>query len=225
MHGVELEGVRWERLRESPLVRQALTHPSRAEKQDGVPFNNQRLEFLGDAVLGLAVAELLYTMYPHEQEGDLARRFAALVCGECLVDVARTIGLGEALMLSDSEEENDGRRNPSSLEDACEALIGAIYLDAGFEAARGFVMQHWRHLAESLSEPPKDAKTALQEWAQGRGLPLPQYTLLREEGPSHAPLFTIEVSVQDQGRAEASAPSKKAAEREAAAALLARLGA
>ena len=220
MMSADLSEVNWTQFRESPLVRQALTHPSCAQKQGGLPFNNQRLEFLGDSVLGMVVAEMLYEMYPSEQEGELARRFAGLVCGDQLVEIARSIGLDKALLLSDSEEENAGRENASNLEDACEALIGAIYLDSGFDAARQFVRQHWLALAESVTEPPKDAKTALQEWAQGKGLPLPSYRLLKEDGLSHAPEFTIEVSVKGKGSASATAGSKKAAEREAAAALL-----
>lgn len=216
----DLPKVDWQQFRGSQLVRRALTHPSCAQKQDGVPMNNQRLEFLGDSVLGMVVAEILYEMYPAEQEGELARRFSGLVCGERLVQVAQAIGLDEALMLSDSEMDNGGRQNPSNLEDACEALIGAIYLEAGFDVARQFVRQYWYALAQSVSEPPKDPKTALQEWAQGRGLPLPTYTLLKEDGLSHAPEFTIEVSVKGKGSAAATAGSKKAAEREAAALLL-----
>ena len=211
----------WHSYRESPLLTQALTHPSCAKKDAaGLPYNNQRLEFLGDSVLGMVVAEMLYEMYPNEQEGELARRFAGLVCGERLVEIAHSIGLDEALILSDSEEENAGRENPSNLEDACEALIGAIYLDAGFDTARQFIYQHWHGLARSVSEPPKDPKTGLQEWAQGRGLPLPEYKLLKEDGPSHAPEFTIEVSVKGHGSASAMASAKKAAERAAAAELL-----
>lgn len=220
MPAVDLSNVTWEAFRESSLVHQALTHPSCAQKDGEVPFNNQRLEFLGDSVLGMVVAELLYHMYPNEQEGELARRFAGLVCGAQLVHVAREIGLDNALILSESEEENDGRNNASNLEDACEALIGAIYLDSGFEAAKQFILQHWHGLAQSVSEPPKDAKTALQEWAQARGLPLPNYRLIKEDGPSHAPEFTIEVSVKGRGNAQATASSKKAAEREAASLLL-----
>lgn len=223
MTAIDFKDVQWHSLRESKLVKQALTHPSCAQKSGDAPYNNQRLEFLGDAVLGMLVAEMLYGMYPTEQEGDLARRFSGLVCGERLVEIALSIGLDEALILSGSESENDGRSNASNLEDACEALIGAIYLDAGFEAARQFVHQHWYALAQSVSEPPKDAKTALQEWAQGRGLPLPSYQLLAEDGPSHAPQFTIEVSVKGKGSASATAGSKKAAEREAAGLLMAKL--
>lgn len=218
------EGVTWGEFRESALVRQALTHPSCGlVDESGIAVNNQRLEFLGDSVLGLVVADVLYGLYPQEQEGELARRFSALVCGQILVQVARSIGLGEALILSANEEENDGRNNPSNLEDACEALIGALYLDGGFETARAFVVAHWLPLAQSVQEPPKDPKTALQEWAQGRGLPLPHYQVMETTGPAHAPEFTIRVSVEGHGYAEAKANAKKYAEREAAALLLERL--
>lgn len=223
METQELESSVWRDYRESDLVRQALTHPSCARINEQGPYNNQRLEFLGDSVLGMVIAEMLYHMYPAEQEGELARRFAGLVCGERLVEVARKIGLDQALILSDSEEENDGRNNPSNLEDACEALIGAIYLDAGFEAARQFIQQHWHGLAQSVIAPPKDPKTELQEWAQARGLALPKYELVDQQGPSHAPAFTISVAVNGKGSAEATASSKKLAEREAAAGLLAKL--
>jgi len=218
------EDVTWDAFRESSLMRQALTHPSCGlADEHGVPVNNQRLEFLGDSVLGMVVADLLYTLYPHEQEGELARRLSALVCGNILVRVAQSIDLGKALILSPNEEENDGRNNPSNLEDACEALIGALYLDGGYETARAFIVEHWKPLAESVQEPPKDPKTALQEWAQGRGLPLPRYDVIETTGPAHAPEFTIRVSVEGQGHAEAKANAKKHAERLAAAALLERI--
>ena len=222
-HSELMKDATWTDFRESDLVKQALTHPSCAKTVDDVPYNNQRLEFLGDSVLGMVIAEMLFDMYPTEQEGELARRFAALVCGERLVEVAKKIDLGSALILSSSEEENDGRNNPSNLEDACEALIGAIYLDCGMDAAKQFIYQHWYDLAESVSEPPKDPKTTLQEWAQAQSLPLPQYKLLDEEGPAHAPQFTIQVSVKGKGEASATASSKKAAERDAAEKLLSEL--
>ncbi len=217
---IDKQAIDWKAFEGSSLVCQALTHPSCAQKRDDAPHNNQRLEFLGDSVLGMVIAEMLYEMYPAEQEGELARRFAGLVCGEQLVEIAYSIGLDKALILSESEEENDGRNNASNLEDACEALIGALYLEKGFELAKQFIAQHWYELAKSVSEPPKDPKTALQEWAQGRGLPLPMYQMLKEDGLSHAPEFTIEVSVKGGGAAQAVAGSKKAAEREAAKLLL-----
>lgn len=205
------------------LLDEALTHPSCAKQVKGRPFNNQRLEFLGDAILGAVIAKLLFDLYPGEQEGDLARRFAALVCGEQLVEIAKQIDLPGAIRLASSEEEAGGRANPSNIEDVCEALIGALYLDGGMEAAEPFILEHWRTLAESVSEPPKDPKTGLQEWAQGRGLPLPHYAVIEETGPAHAPHFTIEVRVEGHPPASAKAGSKKAAEREAAATLWERL--
>ena len=209
------------RFKDEALLRLALTHPSCAKTEDDAPYNNQRLEFLGDSVLALLVAELLYSMYPHEQEGDLARRHSALVNGAQLSEVAKTLGLGESLQMSRSEEECGGRENASNLEDACEALIGAIYLDGGLQAAQAFVHAHWSKLAEAVSEPPKDPKTGLQEWAQARGLGLPVYRVASHTGPAHAPEFTISVEVEGYPPAQAVAGSKKQGERDAAEALLA----
>lgn len=211
--------------KDDSLLNRALTHRSCGQQEaDGkTPYSNQRLEFLGDAVLGLVIADLLHGMYPTEQEGDLAKRYAALVRGETLAEIAAEISLGDALIMAESEVDGGGAENASNLEDACEALIGAIYLDGGIEAARNFIHTHWQERAETTSEPPKDPKTALQEWAQGRGYDLPAYEVLEATGPSHAPEFTIEVSVQEHGSAKASAGNKKIAEREAAQELLATL--
>lgn len=203
--------------RDSALLTLALTHPSVLNRP-----SNQRLEFLGDAVLGVVVARILYEMYPTEQEGELARRHAALVRGETLTQVAREIGLGEALSIGVSEQ-SGGRDNPSNLEDALEALIGALYLDGGMDAAEGFITPRWKEMAGSISTPPKDNKTALQEWAQARGLPIPAYTLLATTGPAHAPEFTTQVSVQGYPPAEAQAASKRNAEQLAAGILLKQL--
>ncbi len=200
--------------RDNALLKLALTHPSVARAQ-----SNQRLEFLGDAVLGLVVARLLYNLYPAEQEGELARRHAALVRGETLTMVAREIGLGEALHIGVSEQ-GGGRDNASNLEDALEALIGAIYLDGGMEAAETFIMPRWSEMARKTEAPPKDAKTALQEWAQARGLPVPNYVLVESTGPAHAPEFTIETTVQGHPPAQAKAAGKRAAEQLAAGMLL-----
>jgi ribonuclease III len=183
-------------------------------------YNNQRLEFLGDRVLGLIVADMLYGAFPEAREGDLAKRQAALVCGETLSDVAERIGLGAEMILSDSELGTGGRGNVSNLEDVCEALIGALYLDRGLEAARAFVLEHWTPLLVRVTTPPKDAKTALQEWAQSQGLPLPDYRELERSGPAHAPAFTIEVCVEGYVSGVGTATSKRAAEQSAARALL-----
>jgi ribonuclease-3 len=202
------------------LLAVALTHPSSNKKE-----NNQRLEFLGDSVLGLVVAELLYTLFPNEQEGELARRHAALVRGETLTVIATDIGLGDALMMSNGEVTTGGRSNASNLEDAMEALIGALYLDGGLDAAKAFIIPRWTILAQQTLMPPKDAKTTLQEWAQARGLPIPVYTLTNQVGAAHAPEFTIEVQVEGYAPASATANAKRVAEQEAARLLLETLGA
>lgn len=183
-------------------------------------YNNQRLEFLGDRVLGLVIAEMLYHAYPEAREGDLAKRLAALVCGETLANVAKRIGLSECIILSDSELGTGGRGNVSNLEDVCEALIGAIYLDKGLEEARHFITQHWTPLLAGVHITPKDPKTALQEWAQAQGLGLPDYCEIGRSGPAHAPEFTIEVTVAGYSSAVGKATSKRAAEQLAAKALL-----
>lgn len=206
------------------LLREALTHPSCAESAGGVAFSYQRLEFLGDSVLSVVVAELLFTLYPLENEGSLAKRHAALVCSDALAQVARGLNLGVSIRMNTSESNGGGRENGSNLEDACEALIGALYLDAGFEVARHFIREHWEPLARSLAEPPRDAKTALQEWAQARGCKLPVYMLTQTTGPAHAPEFTIEVRVENHPPSSASAMSKRQAEQLAARAMLAALG-
>ena len=203
------------------LLQLALTH--RSLTKEYAEASNQRLEFLGDAALGLAIADMLYQRFPMEAEGDLSKRLVALVNGEQLASIARVMGLGEHLLMSASEAEHGGRENPSNLEDACEALLGAIYRDGGFEAARGVIERFWRPVAEASKSPPKDPKTALQEWAQARGLPLPEYVVLHTSGPSHAPQFLIEVRIRGHEPAHAEAGVKKLAERLAAEALLARL--
>jgi ribonuclease-3 len=202
-----------------------MTHPSLTSGNSVAEC--ERLEFLGDSVIGLLVAEMLYRRYPNESEGELARRHSALVCGTTLAEVATSINLGEQMIMSEGENISGGRLNPANLEDAMEALLGAIYLDGGIEAVRSVVEEYWSPLADKLKSPPKDPKSALQEWAQGLGKPLPEYVVVEEAGPAHAPLFTIEVRVAGLGAkivtASASANSKKLAERLAAEAMLQKL--
>ncbi len=207
----------------SDLLHRALTHASTGSRADGRGASNERLEFLGDRVLGLVIASLLYRSFPDEDEGALARRHAALVQREALARVAVDVGLPDHVLMSPSEEEAGGRRNPGLLADACEAVIAALYLDGGLGAAERFIEAHWQALVDEHTQPPKDAKTRLQEWAQGRGLALPVYAETERHGPAHAPVFTIEVSLQGQAPASASGPSKRAAEQAAAQALLARI--
>lgn len=218
MDGHALESVLGYRFKQPELLRLALTH--RSLLRDGESSSNQRLEFLGDAVLGLMIAELLYELFPSEPEGDLSKRLVALVNGEQLAGIADKMGLGEHLLLSDGEAEQGGRRNPSNLEDACEALLGALYLDGGIEAVRGVVATFWLSAAKSVATPPKDPKTSLQEWAQARGLPLPSYTVLSADGPSHAPHFVIEVAIPGKPPVTGEGGTKRIAERLAAKAML-----
>ena len=218
---MDIEALLGYRFTQKRLLEEALTHPGCAQTSNGLPFNYQRLEFLGDAVLGMVVAEIVYSLYPKENEGSLAKRHAALVRRESLVLVAQEIGIAAYMVLGDES----GRSNASNLEDACEAIIGAMYLDGGMEPVRAFIRKHWLPLAELVQTAPKDAKTTLQEWAQGRGLPLPVYKVSEVSGPAHSPEFTVEAIVETKGgTAMARSSSKKQAEQLAAAGLLKILG-
>jgi ribonuclease-3 len=196
----------------------------KAEPPSPPAADNQRLEFLGDRVLGLVISEMLFTAFPGEDEGALARRLAALVRQDSLDQVAREIELGQYLLLSRGEEEGGGRNNPAILADACEALIGALYLDSGLETARRFIERHWRPKMNAEAKPPQDAKTTLQEWAQAAGLALPLYTVVKSEGPPHDPVFEVSVSVAGQKPVTARGRSKRAAEQAAARGLLDQVG-
>ena len=200
------------------LLERALTHSSTLANAppDAVDKSYERLEFLGDRVLGLIAADMLVAAFPDENEGQLARRHVALVRMEALARVAQEIGLGQYLNLAKSEEDSGGRDNPATLADACEALIGALYVDGGLDAARRFVVSAWQALLSETPIPPKDAKTALQEWAQGRGLPLPNYREVSREGPDHGPIFTVEVAVTGYDPVQGQGPSKRIAEQRAA---------
>ncbi|MBF0371952.1 MAG: ribonuclease III [Alphaproteobacteria bacterium] len=203
------------------LLNQALTHPSALPpRAKGAATEYERLEFLGDRVLGLVIAQMLFERYPHEPEGALARRHAALVRREALARVAESVGLNAHVQLSRGEEDTGGRSNPALLADACEAVLGALFADGGLEAAQAFITANWAPLMNEAVTPPKDAKTALQEWAQGLGKPLPVYETLGMEGPPHDPIFKVSVRVADVEPVTGSGPSKRAAEQAAAIALL-----
>ena len=204
------------RFKDSALLEQALTHSSMSGAGGDRLSSNERLEFFGDRVLGLVIAHLLFQRFPDEHEGDLARRHAALVRKEALARVAIETDLGDCVRMSRGEDDAGGRRNPGLLADACEAVIGAIYLDGGLEAAADFVHGYWRVLVDEDTTPPKDAKTMLQEWAQGRGLALPQYRETARKGPAHAPIFSVEVAVSGIAPVIGVGPSKRAAEQAAA---------
>ncbi|MEZ5716671.1 MAG: ribonuclease III [Paracoccaceae bacterium] len=202
------------------LLIRALTHGSIASSTRP---DNQRLEFLGDRVLGLAMAEAVLNHDRDAPEGQLAPRFNALVRKETCADVARQIDLGAVLKLGRSEMMTGGRRKQALLGDAMEAVIAAVYLDAGFETARALVLRLWGKRIARVEADARDAKTALQEWAQARGLTPPAYAELNRTGPDHAPVFTIEARLDSGETATAQAPSKRAAEQAAARALLERL--
>jgi ribonuclease-3 len=202
-----------------PLLRRALTHASvrsQREKSD----DNERLEFLGDRVLALAIAELLVEMDAEATEGELARRFNRLVRRESCASVARSLALGPALILSVSEADSGGRDKDTILADACEALLGAVFVEAGFDVARDVVRRLWMPLIDNAPRATADPKSALQEWAQGQGLPLPEYVEIGRDGPDHAPRFTAQVRVGRHSPAEGIGASKRSAEQAAATALL-----
>jgi ribonuclease-3 len=204
-------------------LREALTHSSATGPGRRMKRSNERLEFLGDRVLDLVIAELLFKRFPDAGEGALSQRQAGLVRRETLAEIAAGLGIGDWLVLARSEEEGGGRSNPAILADALEAMIGALYLDGGWAVAETFIHGHWeQHLAE-MRGPPRDAKTALQEWTQSRGLGLPAYQVTRMSGPPHAPTFEIAVSLADVAKVTATGSSKRAAEQAAAEQLLARL--
>jgi ribonuclease-3 len=212
----EILGYRFSR---SDLPREALTHRSalQGRRPGGASAgtSNERLEFIGDRVLGLLIAEWLAERFPDEQEGDLGRRLASLVSQPVLAQVADTIGLGEALSVAPGEARAGVKRRATVLADALEAALGAMYLDGGLEPAREFVRRSWHSAMSAQEAPPKDAKTALQEWAQKRGLELPTYTVSTRSGPPHAPVFEVTVSV-GTWRGIGTAGSKRAAEQLAA---------
>lgn len=204
------------------LLVRALTHSSIAAVAGVRDY--ERLEFLGDRVLGLIIADLLLKRFPNEVEGDLAVRLNALVRAETCTDVARDLDLSDFVRLTPGEEKAGAGDRSSVLADICEALIGALYLDGGLEVARTFVEANWLSRLTEMKRPPRDAKTELQEWAQGKKLGLPKYREVGRSGPDHAPEFEVEVSVADLSPVLASGSSKRVAEQAAAEAMLQREG-
>ncbi len=208
------------RFRDPLLLGRALVHRSAGERRHG---DNERLEFLGDRVLGLVVADLLCRRFTDEPEGGLSKRHAALVRKETLAEVAGEWQIGGDMVMAAGEAAAGGRGNPALLADAVEAILGAVFVDGGFEAARAVIERYWEKRLNRLTEAPRDPKTALQEWSQAHGLGLPVYTELRRSGPPHAPNFVVAAKVGGFPALEADGTSKRTAEQKAAAALLARL--
>ena len=203
--------------KDAELLIRALTHPSISSEARP---DNQRLEFLGDRVLGLAIAEAVLTADEVADEGTLAPRLNALVRKETCAEVAREIDLGAVLRLGRSETMSGGRKKTALLGDGMEAVIAAVYLDGGYEAARDLVLRLWGNRISTVKADARDPKTALQEWAQARGHGTPAYVEVSRAGPDHAPEFTIEARVTDELTSRATGGSKRQAEQEAARSLL-----
>lgn len=218
-----LETALGHRFSDPSLLQAALEHSSLGNRtaQPGSLKGFDRLEFLGDRVVGLVIAEMLLERYPDDDEGAIARRHATLVNRDSLAGVARAIDLGRVLRLSAGESQAGGGDNPAVLADAFEAVVAALYRDGGMERAREFLVGRFAPLVAELAVPPQDAKTALQEWAQSRGLALPTYRTLEMTGPAHRPLIEVEVRVEGLPPETAKGPSRRAAEQAAAASLLA----
>ncbi|HEY4124093.1 MAG TPA: ribonuclease III [Rhizomicrobium sp.] len=221
MASADLEARLGHHFADPALLKRALTHASRGAQ------SNERLEFLGDRVLGLIVAEKLHALYPDEPEGILALKLNALVRGEACAKAAQDAGLADHLILASAEAGSGGRKKTVILAGAVEAVIAALYLDGGYEAARQFVERYWTDAFDNLGNELRDAKTALQEWAQGPGgkaQGLPTYKQTGREGPDHAPRFAVEVSVKGHDPETGFGGSKREAEQDAAKRMLARLG-
>jgi len=205
------------------LLKLALTHAS--ARPDSKPNeDNERLEFLGDRVLGLAVAELLTTRFAEESEGVLARWFNHLVRTETCAEIGQSWNLGDFIIMSGGEAGSGGRAKKTILANACEAVLGAIFADAGYAVARRLIHSDWEPYLGELQEAAPDAKSVLQEWAQGRQLPLPRYLEIAREGPDHAPRFTTEVQVEGVAPERGEGANKRQAEQAAAFAMLVREG-
>jgi ribonuclease III len=212
-----LEGILGRRPGDVALFRRALTHASHGDEQ------YERLEFLGDRVLGLVIAAWLYELFPDEPEGKLSRRLNALVAREICAEVARELGVGRRVRLGKQAREDGASDSDNVLGDVVEALIGALYLEAGLEAAAGFVRRVWGDRVSARDKAPHHPKSALQEWAAAHERKPPAYRLADRSGPQHAPTFVVEVEIRGVGSASAEGASKQEAETAAAAKLLEQL--
>lgn len=213
------------------LLQEALTHPSisgirrkKRAKASKAVRQYERLEFLGDRVLGLVIADWLIGYFPEEQEGDLAKRHTALVQAKALQDVAEKIHLGDYIVMSAGEEVGGGRTNPSILADCAEAIIGAMYRDGGLAPAQKFIRHCWQDLIDLEQAPPQDPKTQLQEFVQAKMKALPIYQVVSQSGPQHEPEFCVEVSFPDSPKIIGKGGSKREAEKQAAREMLKHLG-
>ncbi len=219
----ELEARIGHKFADADLVRRALTHVSAVTGGEAARVETyQRLEFLGDRVLGLAVSDMLYATFPTAHEGELSRRLADLVRRESCAEVAADWGAGPYILMGVGEAQTGGRKKNAILGDICESLIGAVFLDAGFEAAKTVVQKAWRARMMAPRRPLRDSKTSLQEWAQARGLPTPIYKEVARSGPEHAPQFRVAVEINGFEPIDAPGASKRIAEQSAAKAFMVR---
>lgn len=203
---------------ETVYIERALTHSSAHHDSTGLDY--ERLEFLGDRIVNLVVADLLFNLFLDEKEGALAKRHTALVRTETLAEIARELNLGDFVILSEAERKAGGAENNNILADLTEAVTAAIYLDGGFAAAKIFIETAMGDRLHKMAEPPRDSKTILQEWSQSKNLGLPVYEVVGQLGPDHAPEFTVQVSLVGQKSQSATSTSKKRAEKEAAQKML-----
>ena len=221
----DLVGILQYSFHDSEILSQALTHPSAvAEREPRTKRTYDRLEFLGDRVLAIVIAQLLYVTFPDAPSGDLARRFNQLVRRETLADVAVSINLSDHIVMGEADAAFGGAENPAILADVLEAVLGAMHIDGGLIVAEGFINRHWRDRAAALVVPPADAKTALQEWAQALSKPPPSYRVVETEGPAHRPVFSVEVSIEGEQPTRGRGTTKRQAEQLAAATMLAAIG-
>ena len=214
----EMMGVLDYEFNDHSLLKMALTHPSLEGQR-----NYQRLEFVGDRVLGLVISSWLYEYYPHVDEGGLSSRHVALVRGETCADVAKRLSFGQYIIMADSADDIGARKRKAILADVCEAVIGALYIDGGLAPAKKFIQHHWAQAIEDVREAQRDAKTRLQEWAQARKLPITRYKVVDRTGPAHAPTFTVCAEVEGYDPEYGEGKSKRDAEQMAADRLLSRL--
>lgn len=200
------------------FLKKALSHPSALPAGEGVDF--ERLEFLGDRVLGLVIAGWLFKEFPYEKEGELAKRFIGLVRKEALILVAESLALQQIMTMKQERSTSQQKRLETLLADGCEALIGAIYLDGGFEPAQAFILSQWQDLLHKTQEPPQSPKSRLQEWVQGQGKKHPFYKVIKSSGPAHSPHFVVEVQIEGLKSVQGEGSSKRLAEVEAAQRML-----
>jgi ribonuclease-3 len=219
-----LEGRIGYRFADAAMLEIALTHISALKGARNRAGSYQRLEFLGDHVLGLVISDMLFRAFPKADEGELSRRLADLVRKETCAEIARSVDLGAAIRLGSSEANAGARSRLAILADVCEAVIGAVYLDGGYQAAEALVERLWQVRMSAKAQPLRDPKTVLQEWAQARGLPTPVYREVARSGPDHNPEFRVAVALPAFAPAEGQGRSKRGAEQAAAAAMLSREG-